>query len=88
MGGGGSKSSGKLPFHSQYTVSKELGTGAFSVVKLATKKTTNETFAAKIGRLLMINFGLAWLGSCEMFVRYCALSSRLYYTAFVSFLLV
>jgi serine/threonine protein kinase len=47
MGSGGSAQK-KQPFNQLYTITKELGTGAFSTVKLATKKATGEVFAVKI----------------------------------------
>ncbi len=45
---GGGVSSSKPKFNQVYTVAKELGSGAFSTVRLATKKDTGEKYAAKI----------------------------------------
>jgi len=49
MGGGGSKPKGaKRSFHAEYDVSRELGSGAFSVVKLAVNKKSHVPTAVKI----------------------------------------
>jgi len=48
MGGGGSKPTKKVKFIEKYTVGKELGSGAFSVVKLATNKVTKQELAVKM----------------------------------------
>ena len=49
MGGGASKAAGdQAKFNQQYMLTRELGSGAFSVVKLGIHKTTKHHAAVKI----------------------------------------